>query len=184
MYKFNGENVFISNIKKLNLKDLLIFLIPFVIFMYYLHVFNPGILTYDSYDQLHQIATNTFFNWHPFFHTFIEMLCFKVYSSPISVGILQISVFSIMWMILCKYNRKEETQNKLFIVQVLITLIISLIPINGMFFRICRSTSIFPLMFSSLYCLWMYVLNIPFLSAADRKDGNRNKAYVNSTGPT
>ena len=143
MLKFDNENILISNIKKLNYKDLVIFLIPFCIFMYYLHVFNPGILSYDSFNQIHQITTNDFYNWHPFFHTFIEMLCFKVYASPISVGIMQISVFSIIWMALCKYNRAEENQ-KLFIVQCLITLVISLI------FCQVLSSGLFDRMFDNL----------------------------------
>ena len=132
MHKFDNGNNLISNIKKFNHKDIIIFLIPFTIFMYYLYVFNPGILSYDSFNQMHQIATGTYSNWHPFFHTFIEKLCLKLYPSPISVGILQISVYSLIWMVLCQYNRKEDNQ-KLFFLQVFITLIISLIPINGIF---------------------------------------------------
>ena len=155
MLKFDNENILISNIKKLNYKDLVIFLIPFCIFMYYLHVFNPGILSYDSFNQIHQITTNDFYNWHPFFHTFIEMLCFKVYASPISVGIMQISVFSIIWMALCKYNRAEENQ-KLFIVQCLITLVISLIPINGIF----SITLMKDILFSYLLLLFCFLIEV------------------------
>lgn len=124
----------IDKLKKFNYNDLLIFLIPFIIFAYYLYIFNPGILTYDSYNQLHQIATNNFSNWHPFFHTFIEMLCLKIYENPISIGLFQISVFSIIWMVICKYNRVDDGKiNKIFICQVIFTLIISLIPINAIY---------------------------------------------------
>ena len=90
---------FIDKIKTFNYNDLKIFLIPFIIFSIYLAVFNPCIATIDSFNQLHQIASGHFTNWHPFFHTFIEMLCLKVYPSPMSVGIFQILVFSIMWMV-------------------------------------------------------------------------------------
>ncbi len=128
------SNIF-SKIRELNFKDLIIFLIPFTIFIYYLHVFNPGFLAYDSYNQLHQIATNSYNNWHPFFHTFIEMLCLKVYASPVSVCILQILTFSTMWMVICKYfrNDKDKKFNKVFILQILLTLILSLIPINAIY---------------------------------------------------
>ena len=124
----------ISKINKINYRDLIIFLIPLLIFSTYLSVFNPGIATIDSFNQLHQIASNQFTNWHPFFHTFIEMLCLKVYPSTISIGIFQILVFSTMWTIICKYNRDDNSQNnKYFIIQAIFTIIICLIPINGLF---------------------------------------------------
>ena len=118
-----------------NLKDLIIFLIPVIIFSYYLHVFDPGILTYDSFNQLHQISSGQFSNWHPFFHTFIELLCIKIYSSPISIAVLQIITFSAMWMIICKYNRlNDETAiNKEFILQIIFTSVIALIPLNALY---------------------------------------------------
>ncbi len=124
----------ISKIKALNYRDLLIFIIPLAIFSYYLHVFAPGLMVFDSYNQLHQIATGEFTNWHPFFHTFIEMMCLKVYRSPASVAVLQIITFSAFWMIICKFNRDDaQKSNRTFALQVAITLIISLIPINAIF---------------------------------------------------
>ena len=68
-----------ENLKKLDYRDLIIFLIPFLIFIFYLYVYDPGILTQDSFYQMNQIASSNFTNWHPFFHTFIEMLCLKLY---------------------------------------------------------------------------------------------------------
>lgn len=120
--------------KKLNYKDLIIFLIPFITFLFYLYIYNPGILSVDSFSQLHQIATSHFSNWHPFFHTFIEMMCLYIYPDPKSICLLQIFIFSIFWMIICKYNRADDTKfDKHFIFQVVFTLIISLIPINAIF---------------------------------------------------
>lgn len=131
------SNMYVNNIsdyiKKLNYKDLIIFLIPFIIFLYYLNVYNPGVLSFDSYYQLHEIATNHFDNWHPFFHTFIEMLCLKIYSNTISIGFLQIFIFSSMWMIICKYNRNDEIGVKQFVLQVLLTLFICFVPINAIY---------------------------------------------------
>ena len=125
---------FIAEIKKLNYHDLLIFLIPVIIFSIYLLVFNPGIATYDSFNQLHQIASQHFTNWHPFFHTFINMLCLYVYPSTISICIFQILVFSTMWMIICKYNRDDSIKtDKTFNLQVAISIIICIIPINGLY---------------------------------------------------
>ena len=134
------ENIF-SRFKQLNYKDLIIFLIPVIIFSFYLYVYNPGILTFDSFNQVHQIASGRYTNWHPFFHTFIEMLLYKIYSSPISVGIFQILTFSIIWMVICKYFRNNDENINLadiksdreFIIQSIITLIICLIPINAIY---------------------------------------------------
>ena len=120
-------------------KDLIIFLIPVIIFSFYLYIYNPGILTFDSFNQLHQIATGKYTNWHPFFHTFIEMLLLKIYASPMTIAIAQILTFSIIWMVICRYFRKDHantkniTKDRQFILQVIITLIISLIPINAIY---------------------------------------------------
>ena len=125
---------FISQIKTLNYNDLKIFLIPIFIFSIYLGVFNPGIATVDSINQLHQIASGHFTNWHPFFHTFIEMLCLKIYPSTLLIGILQILVFSTMWTVICKYNRDDNSKdNTTFLLQVIFTFIICMIPINALY---------------------------------------------------
>ena len=130
-YHYSG---LIEKIKRFNKRDLIIFLIPALIFSFYLAVFNPGIATYDTFNQLHQISTGYFTNWHPFFHTFINMLCLKVYPSTISICIFQILVFSSMWTIICKYTRDDDIQsNKIFKLQMIITLIICLIPINALY---------------------------------------------------
>lgn len=123
-----------GEIKKLNYQDLKIFLIPLIVFSIYLAVFYPGIATIDTFNQFHQIASGHFTNWHPFFHTFIEMLCLKVYSNPVSICIFQILVFSTMWMIICKYNRRDPVKNdKTFRMQMIATFIICIIPINALY---------------------------------------------------
>ena len=122
------------NIPKFILKDLIIFLIPLIIFLFYLYIYNPGILTYDSFNQLHQIATGNFNNWQPFFHTFIEMVCIKIYASPVTIGVVQILSFSIIWTLICKYNRNDDLETKkYFFMQVILTFTISLIPINALY---------------------------------------------------
>ena len=130
-----------SKIQRFNYKDLIIFLIPVIIFSFYLYIYNPGILTFDSFNQLHQIATGEYTNWHPFFHTFIEMILLKIYANPMIIGIVQILTFSIIWMSICRYFRKDYVNSDLkdikkdrqFILQVIVTLIISLIPINAIY---------------------------------------------------
>ena len=125
----------IAEIKgKFNYRDLIIFLIPIIVFLVYLAVFNPGIATHDSFNQLHQIASGHFTNWHPFFHTFINMLCLKVYPSTISIAVFQILVFSTMWTAICRYTRDDNAENNNpFKLQVIISLIICLIPINALY---------------------------------------------------
>ncbi|WP_405273333.1 hypothetical protein [Methanobrevibacter sp.] len=69
------------------------------------------------------------------------MLLYKIYSSPISVGIFQILTFSIIWMVICKYFRNNDKNinfadiksDREFIIQSIITLIICLIPINAIY---------------------------------------------------
>ena len=121
---------------KLSYKDLIIFLIPFTVFMVYLYIFNPGILRPDTFNQFHQIATSTFGNWHPFFHTFIDMVCLNVYPNPKSIAILQIVTFSAIWAAICNYFRNDDEKkdfDKIFIIQVIFTAVISLIPINAIY---------------------------------------------------
>lgn len=152
----------IGNVRKLNGRDLVIFLIPFVIFLYYLFVYNPGVLTFDSYNQFHQIATGNFNNWHPFLYTFIEMLCLKLYESPATIGLLQILTFSIFWMIMCKYTRGADSSRERYLFQIIFTLIISLIPINA-FYSITLWKDI---LFSYLMMFLCFLIYVMF----DKKD--------------
>ena len=127
------NNGIAKKLRLLSYKDLIILLIPFIIFIGYLYVYNPGIARLDSFTHLHQIATGHFNTWHPFFYTFIEMMCLKIYPNTKGIAILQISVFCIIWMVICNYFRNENSKNKIdkeFIFQVIFTLMICLIPFN------------------------------------------------------
>lgn len=128
----NNSILRIINKIELNYRDLLIFLIPCIIFGIYLYVFNPGIIYFDTYYQFHQIATNNLNNWHSVFHTFIEMVFLKIFDSPLAISIFQILTFSVMWMVICKYHRNDNSK-KSFILQIIVTLVISLIPLNAVF---------------------------------------------------
>lgn len=129
-----GDGSLMGEIKKLNRNDLKIFLIPVIVFSIYLIVFNPGIATWDSFNQLQQIASGHFTNWHPFFHTFIEMLCLKIYPSTVTICIFQILVFSGMWTVICKYCRDDGIHDeKTFRRQLIFSLLVCIIPINGLY---------------------------------------------------
>ncbi len=123
------KDAFKMFIRKVDYKDIIIFLIPFIFFGIYLTIFYPGVLSYDSYNQLHQIKEMTFNSSHPFFHTFIEMVLMKIINTPAMIGIFQISFFSILWSRICKYNRNKY--NKLSLgYQILLTVIICFNPLN------------------------------------------------------
>lgn len=110
--------------------DLILFFLTFVSFLAVLYILYPGILTYDSYTQLKQIETGTFSDWHPFIHTFIEMICLKLRNNPSSIAIFQILFFSLLWTSICKYNRKNK---KIFIYEIVITIFICLNPLNPLY---------------------------------------------------
>ena len=120
--------------EKLNYRDLVIFIVPILIFSLYLSAYNPSILTTESFAQLHQIATGNFNNGQPFFHTFIEMILLKLFGTTTSIAFFQILVFSTIWMIICKYHRDDSDENSnIYTLQFILTLIISLIPINAVY---------------------------------------------------
>lgn len=123
-----------SIITKVNYRDLMIFIIPILIFMLYYFVYNPGVLTVASYSQLHQIAADRFTTAQPIFYTYLVMLSLKFTNGVSLIGILQILVFSIMWTVICKYHRNDSSpSSNEFIIQAILTLIISLIPINAVY---------------------------------------------------
>ena len=121
-------------IPKFNYRDILIVLVPILIFILYLIVYNPGVLTASSYSQLHQIASSKFTTAHPIFHSLIEKLILKIFGTPFFIGLFQIIVFSSIWTVICKYHRDDTAKSSNeFVVQFIITLIICLIPINAVY---------------------------------------------------
>ena len=124
----------ITSIKKINYRDLMIVIVPILIFALYLFIYNPGILTVNSYSILHQIASGEYIGPYSILYTFIVMICLKIYPSVATVGIFQIVVFSVIWMFICKYHRDDSlpTSNQ-FVAQFALTLIITLIPINAVY---------------------------------------------------
>ncbi len=123
-----------NRILKFNYRDLMIFLVPIIIFLLYLFVYNPGVLTVSSYSQLHQIATGKFTTAHPIFHTLIEMLLIKIFGTPFYIGLFQILVFSVLWTAICRYHRDDsEKSSNGFVAQFAITVIFCLIPINAVY---------------------------------------------------
>lgn len=142
--------------ENIEFKDVIIFIIPLVTYLMVLAIFFPGMLSYDSFDQLNQIATNQFNNWHPFLHTFIEKVCMKVWNTPASVGVFQILFFSILWAVICKYNRKKNTKKE-FIFQIIVTFFIVLNPLNSFYSITLWKDVLFGYMFL-LFCFLLEIL--------------------------
>lgn len=123
------KNKLKKRIKNITKEDIIIFSIPFFMFLIYWIIFYPGILSYDSHYQINEIMSSSFDTAHPFFHTFIEMVLMKIWNTPAAVGLFQILVFSTLWTKICKYNRKENNKT-MFFAQILLTCIIVLNPLN------------------------------------------------------
>lgn len=132
LYKYKESFLKLLKRADIDIFDVIIFLIPIVTFGYALYVYFPGVLTFDSYNQLTQVKTFEFLEGHPLVHTLIELLLLKIWNSPGIIGIFQILTFSAIWTRICKYNRGGERDLGLGIIQVLITLFICANPLNAM----------------------------------------------------
>lgn len=153
---------------KLNYRDLAIFIVPILIFSLYVYIYNPGVLTASSYSQLHQIVSGQFTNAHPIFHTLFEMACLKIFKSPISIGIIQMIIFSVLWMIICNYHRDDsaDSSNEFFM-QFIITLIICLIPINAVYSITLSSNILFS--YSVMFLCFLIKVMIDAKGQIDKK---------------
>jgi len=116
--------------KKDSVKNITIFLIPFVILLILFFAYYPGVLTYDSYNQWQQVQSGLISNAHPFFTTFFMLILSKIYNSPSTILIYQIFIFSLLWSYICNYTRKNK---KDFIIKIIFTILLSLIPIISIY---------------------------------------------------
>lgn len=110
-------------------KNIIIFLIPFLIFMLMLLVYYPGIVPYDGNNQWQQVQSGVINNGHPFFSTYFMYLLSKIVNHHIIVLLFQITIFSLFWMIMCHKTRTENNYKK----QIIYTIFISLIPIISLY---------------------------------------------------
>lgn len=117
---------------RIEITDIIIFFIVFIIFGMALLSFFPGLLTSDNVDQINQAITNNYANAHPVLHSFIIGNLTKL--SGIWVpALFQILIFAIGWTYCCKVARKynDSGSNKVF--QIIATLTISVIPLNFLY---------------------------------------------------
>ncbi len=63
---------------------------PAIVWSYYLWVFWPGLMTWDSFDQWSQMTTGRYDAAHPVLHTWTNWLLTRLWLSPAAVAIGQI----------------------------------------------------------------------------------------------
>ncbi|WP_438726374.1 DUF6020 family protein [Enterococcus sp. AZ128] len=127
------EKVFKFQSNSKNQKLLIsIFLLLFLSWSLYLFVFDPGIMTNDSYNQWRQ--ANGYLplsEWHPLIHTYLIKLASYFYYSPSSFLLAQIFFASLLVSFLMKKFLDRGVSPKII---VFITLIYAFYPINGFYF--------------------------------------------------
>lgn len=118
-------------IKKIEITDIIIFVIILEIWIYIAYMFAPGIMTSDSIDQWNQVHTGVFNDVHAPLHTITEWMISKIWDSPKAICIFQILLFDIIWTVICK---KLRNKNKIVgILQIIGTVLIAIMPINYMY---------------------------------------------------
>ena len=109
-------------------KDIIIFLIPCVIFLILLLAYYPGIIPYDGNFQWNQVQTEQITSGHPFLSTYFMLLLSKIWNSPTIVLLFQIFIFSLFWTIMCNKTRSDNFKK-----QIIYTFFISCIPIISIY---------------------------------------------------
>mgnify|MGYP000847856483 FL=1 len=118
--------------RKIEISDIFIFLIIFVIFGISLLSFFPGLVTSDVVDQISQAENNEYKNAHPILHSFIIGNLAKLVGDW-GPALFQIIVFAFIWTYCCKCIRKynNSISNKIF--QIIFTFIIAVLPLNFLY---------------------------------------------------
>ncbi len=117
---------------KIEKADICIFLIVFIIFGFALLSFFPAILTSDCTSQIKQAENNSYSLGHPVIHTFIIGNLSKLGGVWVP-ALFQIIVFATIWTWGCKVARSDNKTLKNKIFQVIVTTIISFIPLNFLY---------------------------------------------------
>ena len=118
---------------KIDIVDVIIFLICIGIFLIAWMGFAPAIMTSDNWDQVSQVYTQQYSSGHPIFHTFIIGNIAKIFHTVGATAIFQILVFSLTWTWGCHVLRKYNNAKINKILQIIITVIICILPINFLY---------------------------------------------------
>ncbi len=120
--------------KCIKLKNIIFFIIPFVMLLITLFSFWPGIYTYDGTNQWEQAISGNINNEHPFFGTYFMLILSKIWNAQTIILIYQILLFSIIWFLICTDLLKEKKKHKSIIVYTIfmcLTPIISIYAVTG-----------------------------------------------------
>lgn len=120
--------------RKINIDktDIIIFLIVFIIFGFALLSFFPGLLTSDCIDQINQAQNNAYYVAHPVIHSMIIGNLTKLGGIWVP-ALFQIIVFSLIWTYAMKVLRRYNDGRKNKILQIILTLAISILPLNFLY---------------------------------------------------
>lgn len=120
-------------IKKIEKADIVIFMIILLNFLLTWMAFSPAIMTSDGVGQLQEAYLNNYNNAHPVLHSFIIGAITKTFGTVSAVSIFQILIFSYLWTICCKITRKDNNSKKIKVLQIILTVVIAITPINFMY---------------------------------------------------
>lgn len=152
------------NICKQNKKNIIIFSIIFLITLFFLYLYHPGILTYDSSIQWEEVLNDKVSNAHPFLSTYFMYLLSKIYKSTDIVILYQIILSSFTITRIFNILRKDNTK---FYKEIIA----------------CVFICVFPLVCIYTITLWKdiiysyYLLNIVISLYKWKKNNNEFKIY-------
>lgn len=99
----NNINSIISKKKPINI-TIKCFSLCVLIQIFALLIFNPGLMTADTFMQYSQIHGYTnFTEHHPLFHTFLEKVLYDIWDSPYIISLFQILFSSIVLSLIAKF---------------------------------------------------------------------------------
>lgn len=114
---------------KIDKKQIVLFAMPSAIaWLFILFVFYPGIVPFDSLNQLHQCNTYIFDNHHPIFHTYLMFLLSYFHKGPLCICLFQIVCFSLLiGFFFEKFSRYGIHKALLYVIAV----ILAVMPLNA-----------------------------------------------------
>lgn len=113
-----------------NKKNIVLFIIMLSISLFIYYLYYPGIITYDGNVQWNEVLSNKLSNAHPFLSTYFIYLLSLIYKSPNVVIIYQILLSAFTITRIFNIIRKENTK---FYIEIIISLLISIVPIISIF---------------------------------------------------
>ncbi len=111
-------------------KRFLVYALPCIaVWVFYLLVFYPGLMTSDSITQWKQMMTFQLDDWHPVFHTLVNWLITRVWFSPAAVALFQILFLSAIFSLSMVLLEEMGVPKRLLFAA---AIIFALSPVNGM----------------------------------------------------